>query len=126
MTDKEEFINFFKTNPEIEQLEKSNMENKIMKNTKQTTVKVPAKRVKAEKVKVEGGFELSNNIPMPDAVQRKGIKSPFRKTVEVMKIGQHFDTDLVPKHRYSLEKKLNVKLITEKLDNGKIRVWRKS
>lgn len=84
-------------------------------------------KAKVEKVKVAGGFELSNNIPIPEDINsRKGIKGAFRKTVEVMKIGQCFDADIVPKHRYIIQKKLNIKLATKKLPSGKTRVWRVS
>lgn len=84
------------------------------------------KGTKTSKIKVEGGFDILTNVPLPEDQGRKGIKSPFRKTVEAMKIGQAFDADNLPRHHYSIQKKLGIKLITRKLNDGKVRVWRKS
>lgn len=83
-------------------------------------------KVKVEKIKVDGGFELNSGIPMPEVTNERGVKSPFRKTVEVMKIGQCFDVDVLPKHHYAIQKKVGVKLLTKKMPNGKVRVWRRS
>ena len=96
----------------------------MRKNTKATiaskavaTKKQTAIKPKSEKIKVDGGFEILTNIPIPEETSRRGVKSPFRKSLEVMKIGHCFDADekLVPKHYHGLVGKLGIKIMIKDL-----------
>ncbi len=130
---KKEFIIFFKTRPEQEQTDKIlenyiNKEHKNMKNNKTNTTKTLATKTRNTKVnnmEFVDGIKLEDNIPIPTMEGRKGIKSDFRKVCEVMKIGQSFEADKLPKNYYQLQKALAIKLVNKKNDKGGYRVWRK-
>lgn len=111
----EEFIEFFKSdnNPEEEQVKQILNLNKNMKNTTKVT-----------KEKVEGGFELMSGIEIPEDAPRKGKKSPFRKTLEAMSVGQCFDTSELPRYHYATQRQVGIKLRTQQINDNTIRVWR--
>lgn len=71
-------------------------------------------------------IEIMEGYEMPDKIQQTRRKSPFRIALEKIKVGQSFDIDVLPKHHYTYQKKLGIKLIHQKLGNGKTRVWCKS
>lgn len=129
--EKQEFINFFNTNPDTEQAKQNLMENKIMRkaNTnKAATVvapkannKVAAKTTKSKAVKQTGGLKIETGIAIPPA--RRGA-SEFTQVARQMKIGQSVLVDTLPKGLYNFGKKNNMKFSNRKMEDSKIRIWR--
>lgn len=94
--------------------------------TNNTEVKAEVKIVDTIENKNGEVIEIMEGIEMPEHIKQTRAKSPFRMALESLQIGQCFDVDVLPKHHYTFQKQIGIKLVSQKMGNGKTRIWRKS